>query len=63
LLNFTNVPGADDQAPAVWAVFDLFDYTVNLIDRTSIARAPVAPLRSIDAAQVAVLICPHKKKG
>ena len=58
LSDFTRIPRADDVPPAVGILFDLLDDLVNLIEGASVGRAPVAPLRAIDAAQAAVLVRP-----
>ena len=39
-------------------LFDLLDDLVNLIEGASVGRAPVAPLRAINAAQAAILVRP-----
>jgi hypothetical protein len=58
LPDFTRIPRADNMPPAVGILFDLLDDLVNLIEGPSVGRAPVAPLRTINAAQAAVLVRP-----
>ena len=52
------IPRSDDVSPAVGIFFDLRDDLVNLVDRAAVGGAPVAPLRAINAAQIAVLVRP-----
>ena len=58
LLKFARIPRRDDVPPAVGILFDLFDEPVDLVDRAAVRGPPIAPLRAIDAAQVAVLVRP-----
>ena len=51
--DFARIPGTDNEAPAVGVFFDLGDDIVNLVDAPAIGRAPVGPLRTIHAAQIA----------
>ncbi len=57
------VPCRNDEAAAVRIFFDVFDDAGDLIDGGAIRAAPVAPLRSIDAAEVAFLIGPLVPDG
>ena len=52
------VPCRNDESTAIGIFFDVFDDAADLIDDSAIRSAPVAPLRSIDAAEVAFLIGP-----
>src|SRR5262245_56014458 len=58
LLDLAYIPRADDQPTAVRVGSDLLDHVINLMDGTPFRRAPVAPLRPIDPAQVSVSIRP-----
>src|SRR4051812_22466947 len=58
LVQLAHVPGAHDQTPAVGFGFDLFDHLVDLINRASIPRAPVAPLSAVNPSQIAFAIRP-----
>ena len=57
------VPCRNDKATAGGIFFDVFDDARDLIDRGAIRSAPVAPLGSIDAAEVALLIGPLVPDG
>ena len=57
-LDLAGVPRADDQTAAVGVAADLLDDLVDLVDGASIRRAPVAPLRTVDAAQVSIGVGP-----
>lgn len=57
------VPGRNDEAAAVGIFFDVFDDAGDLIDGGAIRSAPVAPLRSIDSAEVAIRIGPFIPDG
>jgi len=63
LPNLAWVPCGDDVPPAVGILFDLRDDLVNLIDVAAVGGAPVRPLRSINAAQIAVGIRPFVPDG
>src|SRR5262245_24001455 len=63
LIEFAWVPGADDMAAAVGVLFDLRNYLVDLIDGSAIGGAPIAPLRAVDAAEVALLVGPLVPDG
>ena len=58
LLDFADVPRADDEPARIGIFFDLRDDVVNLVDAASVGGAPVAPLRAIDAAKIAVPVRP-----
>src|SRR3954470_7677025 len=58
LIKFTDVPCTHDVPTTVWIAFDLGDDLIDLIDRTAIGCAPVAPLSSVNAAQAAILVRP-----
>ncbi len=57
-LDFGRIPGGDDEAATVGVLFDLFDDTLDLVDVFAVRPAPVAPLRAVDAAEVALLVGP-----
>jgi hypothetical protein len=52
-LDLAGVPRADDEPARIGILFDLRDHAVNLVEAAAVRRAPVAPLRAIDAAEVA----------
>ena len=58
LSDFARIPRADNEPAAVGIFFDLFDDLFNLVYRAPIRRAPVAPLRAINTAEIAVLVRP-----
>ena len=58
LLDLTNIPGADDEPPAVRILFNLLDDLIDLVDAAAIDRAPITPLRAIDATEIAIGIGP-----
>src|SRR4051812_20925889 len=58
LLHFAGVPGRNDMAAAFGVPFDLRNPLIDLVDRSSIRCAPIAPLRAVNAAQIAVRIGP-----
>ena len=58
LVELADVPRADDEPAAVGVGFDLRNDLVDLVDAPAIGRAPVAPLRAVHAAEVAVFIRP-----
>jgi uncharacterized repeat protein (TIGR01451 family) len=57
-VDLTHVPGAHDQPTAVRIPFDLGDDIVDLIDRSAIRRAPIAPLRAINTAEISFRVGP-----
>ena len=57
-LDLAGIPRADDESAAVGIFFDLRDDVLDLVDAASISGAPVAPLRAIDATEIAVRIRP-----
>ena len=58
LVEFPNVPGADDQPAAVRIRANLFDHLVDLVYRAAARCSPIAPLRSVDSAQIAFSVGP-----
>lgn len=48
-IDLAHVPSADDVTPTIRVLADLLDDLVDLVDRTPIGRAPIAPLRAIDS--------------
>ena len=58
LLQLADVPGADDQAPALRIPFYLGDDAIDLINHRAVAAAPPNPLRAIDGAEIAALVRP-----
>src|SRR3954470_11812348 len=52
------IPCANNQAAAVWIRSDLRDDVINLIDPFAVWAAPIRPLRSINAPEVALRIRP-----
>ncbi len=53
-----HVPCANDKTPAIRIGFDLVNDAIDLIDDRPIGAVPVDPLRSVDGAEVAVLVGP-----
>lgn len=58
LRDFTGIPRGHDVAPRVGVCLDLRDDAVELVDVPAIGGAPVAPLRPIDTAEIAVGVGP-----
>ena len=58
LVQFAGIPGGDDVPPAVGILLDLLDDVVDLVEGATVGRAPVAPLRAVDAAEAAVRVRP-----
>src|SRR5438093_5891971 len=56
--DLTDIPRADNMTPAVGVCFDPVDDLVDLVDRTAVGGPPVAPLRPVNAAQIALLVRP-----
>src|SRR5436190_7949239 len=52
------IPCAHDESPALWIRFDLRDDVVDLIDTHAAFAAPIAPLRTVNAAEFAVFVGP-----
>ena len=48
----------DDEPAAVGLRLDLLDHAVDLVDSLVVRPAPVAPLRAVDPAEVALLVGP-----
>ena len=63
LVNLPDVPRADDVPARVGVPLKLCDDLVNLVHAAAVGRAPVAPLRAIDAAEVAVGVGPFVPDG
>ena len=57
-VDLPGIPGADDVAAAVGILFQILHDACDLIDFASFRRPPPAPLRSVDRAEIAVLIRP-----
>ena len=62
-IDFPRIPGADDMTATIGFVADLIDQLRNLVDGTAIWRTPIAPLCTVDAAQVAIRIGPFVPDG
>lgn len=58
LVEFADVPGADDEPAACWIVPDLLDDLLNLVNRAAIRCSPIAPLSPVDPAEVALFVGP-----
>src|SRR5258708_654910 len=58
LVDLGRVPCIYDQAPALRVAFYFGDDLLDLVDAYSVFAAPIAPLRAIDAAEVAVAVGP-----
>ncbi len=63
LLNLADVPRADDVPAGIGAFLDLLDDAVDLVDGAAVGRAPVAPLRAVHAAEVAIGVGPLVPDG
>ena len=63
LIQLARIPGRNDQAAAVRGFPYLLDDVVYLIDGASVGRSPIAPLRTVDAAQIAIGIGPFIPNG
>jgi hypothetical protein len=61
--DLARVPCGDDVPAAVGICFDLRDDLVNLVDAAVIGGAPIRPLRTINAAQIAVGVRPFVPDG
>ena len=57
-VNFRRIPGSHNQPPAVGLGLDLLDHPIDLVDPLILRATPVAPLRAIDPAELAILIRP-----
>src|ERR1035437_8240544 len=58
LVKLADVPGAHDQPAAVGLLVDLVNDLIDLVNGSAIRGAPIAPLRPVNPAEVAVLIRP-----
>jgi hypothetical protein len=58
LFNLAGIPRRHDVPTRIRIFFDLCDHVVNLIERTAVGGFPICPLRAIDAAEIAVGVCP-----
>lgn len=56
--NLGDIPGADDEPPAVGVGSDLVEDQADLIDVPAIGRGPGTPLTAVDRAQIARFIRP-----
>jgi hypothetical protein len=63
LLDFADVPCADDEAAAIGVFADLGDYLVDLVDGTAIGGVPSAPLGAVYGAEVALGVRPFVPDG
>src|ERR1700677_1602300 len=63
LVDLGGIPRRDDVPAAVGLFLDLLDDLGDLVDRCAVQRAPVAPLRAVDAAEIAVLVGPFVPDG
>ena len=61
--DFGRIPRGDDVAAAVGLAADLVDDARNLVDGAAIGRAPVAPLRAVDAPEITLCIGPFVPDG
>src|ERR1022692_1754182 len=58
LVDLGCVPSVHDQAPALRIFFHFRDDFVDLIDAHAIFTAPISPLRTVNASEISVLVCP-----
>ena len=58
LVEFAGVPRTDNVSPAIRVFFQPVDQSINLIHRASIRCPPVAPLRTVYPAKIAILARP-----
>src|ERR1043165_6996836 len=58
LFDLAHVPGADHQSATVGILVDLLDDFVDLVDGTAIGRSPIAPLRAVNPAKLAIGVGP-----
>src|SRR5437762_14031105 len=56
--DLSRIPCAHDESPALWIRFDLRDDAVDLIDAHAAFAAPIAPLRTVNATELAVVVGP-----
>src|SRR3989440_8792861 len=57
-VDFRRIPRAHYQAPALRICFDLRDQIIDLVHARAVRAAPVAPLRTIDATEIASFVSP-----
>ena len=58
LIDFRDIPGADEVTARIRIVLETVDEVRNLVDVSAIGSRPAAPLMAIDRAQVAVFVGP-----
>src|SRR5688572_23120057 len=63
LVEFTDIPCTDNVPAAIGIFFDAGNKLIDLIDRTPIRRAPAAPLRAVNAAEVSIRVGPFIPDG
>ena len=56
--HFSNIPSTHHDTAAIGRVFDLVNDLCNLVDGSTIAIGPSAPLAAIDGTQVSILVGP-----
>jgi hypothetical protein len=56
--NLGRVPSAYDKAPALWVGFDFRDQVIDLIHVHAVCTSPIPPLRTINAAKLAIFVSP-----
>ena len=57
-MELAGIPSGYHQAATIGIFFDVLDHASDLVDGDPLRSAPVAPLRSIDAAEVSLFIRP-----
>src|SRR5947207_2165548 len=57
-VDFRRIPRAHYQAPALRICFDLRDQIIDLVHSRAVRATPVAPLRTIDATEIASFVSP-----
>ena len=62
-VDFGGIPRGDDVAAAVGLAANLVDDARDLVDRAAVGRAPVAPLRAVDASEIAFGVGPFVPDG
>lgn len=63
VINLCNIPCGDNVAAAPRIVLQSVNQFSDLVDATALTIRPLAPLATIDGAEVAVLICPFIPNG
>jgi len=58
LVDNAGVIGNDEEAAAVWIIFDLGDEVGDLVDCLTVGGLPAAPLCAVDGAEISVFIGP-----